>query len=67
MNRQVTIDKLCALVSEVGRRVFRDELEHDCFCSSLTPDHVQVHPEVFNYIADAVYCQMVRDKVAEDK
>jgi hypothetical protein len=33
MNRQETITALCALVTEVGSVIYKDEVPHDCFCA----------------------------------
>lgn len=67
MDRSEAVKMLCELVSHVGREVFKNELEHDCFCSNpQAPAFVSVHPEVVAFIVNAVFVAIARDRKASD-
>ena len=58
MDKSEVLERLCALVTEVGSKVFNDEVEHDCFCGlnylSPAPGCYQCHPDVIEFIEQAV-------------
>lgn len=61
MNREFVTARLCALVSEVGEKVFQSRHETDCFCriASMTPmtphgNDPRVHEDVMKFIENAV-------------
>ena len=48
------IDRLCRLVSDIGHRVFNDQVPHDCFCSESFLDNPVIADEIVDFIEAAV-------------
>jgi hypothetical protein len=62
MKRPDLLRMLCSLATEVGRRKFKHQLEHDCFCGQgYKADGFQFHPEIAAYIINAVNEKMKRE------
>lgn len=54
MTRDEVIARLCALVSEVGDKVFHDQHQHDCFCGHNDIEFGRVESEVVDWLEHAV-------------
>ena len=56
MERKQVIERLCALVTEVGSQNFNDILPHDCFCGNNTfsGDNFQCDDKIIEFIEYAV-------------
>ena len=71
MNKEQVIARLCSLVSEVGRVVYRDQEAHDCFCRRMTyldfslPD-AQVSEKIIGWIENVVE-NAVRENIESKK
>lgn len=63
MGKDEVIRHLCELVTLVGREVFKNALEHDCFCGQtpISSMFQTVHPEVIAFIDCAVMAR-IREK-----
>ena len=56
MNKSEVLERLCALVTKVGSKVYNDEVEHDCFChfQSVSNADYRCVSEVIDFIEHAV-------------
>ena len=60
-NPNDVIERLCALVSEVGHRQFADVAPHDCFCGKNPRGKerdFQVDEDVITFIETAVHSRL---------
>lgn len=57
---QEIISTLCALCSDVGRKVFDHQEAHDCFCT-VTQTNFQFSQKILDYIRTAVEEKMSRE------
>jgi hypothetical protein len=63
MNQQEAIQRLCSLVSHVGRTVYKNEHPFDCFCVGiLSPARPEISEPVIAFIEEAVYAQQRESK-----
>jgi hypothetical protein len=60
MKKNDSIKELCRLVTEVGERVFNSTIAHDCFCGENEYTSGIVHPDIIEYIKQAVYDKMLK-------
>ena len=63
MDGKQAIERLCALVTNVGDKHFDNKFTHDCFCGASAvslrhPDGVQVDERIIEFIEDAVESSM---------
>ena len=66
MYRNEVIERLCALVAEVGERKFKHSVAHDCFCAHAHTNHrFDFQPHTLEYIEQAVR-QVLQDDTPRD-
>lgn len=63
IDKAYVISYLCNITSEVGKRVFHNELTQDCFCreSHIPDSEFRMDREILDFISDAV-----NEKIAKE-
>ena len=65
MNREQVIERLCELVSKVGREVHHSEISHDCFCDERNKDDYPiVHSNVIEFIECVIENELIRPTIS---
>jgi hypothetical protein len=55
MEKNEVIERLCALCSEVGEKVFNHEFAHDCFCGqNISKLPFEFNEQILSYIEKVV-------------
>jgi len=64
MDKNTVLKRLCAVATQVGAEVFKEQRAHDCFCGTnpgVTDANFSFEEEVLDFIETAVQEKQERD------